>query len=292
MSEEKSLLLSEAKNAHPLQMVRDRVLHFNNISVLHTCISPNYFSEHSDSRLKIAVPLKSASIQAAWQTATGRQRRQCVKSGHVSIIPENQPREIVWERKAEIVAVYLAPELLAHVADESNIAEVEIVEQWTARDPLLQQLGLALRAEFLRGLPGNLYIESVANVLAQHLLRHYSASEKPIHNLVDNLPQHKLRRAIEYIDDNLEHDVTLAQIAASVEMSPYRFARAFKQSTGLPPHQYMLERRIDRAKMLLSETQLPIAEISYRLGFSSQSHFTATFRRLVAMTPKAYREVL
>ena len=74
-------------------------------------------------------------------------------------------------------------------------------------------------------------------------------------------------------------------------MSQYRFARAFKQSTGIPPHQYLLSQRIERAKKLLALTQLQIADISYHLGFASQSHFTATFRRFTKVTPKAYRNL-
>ncbi len=287
---EKSLLFSPQSN-NPMQDVFDKMLHWDGIS-LHTCISPNHFPEHSDSKLKIAVPLKHASIQATWQTATGRRKRQCVKEGDVAIIPPHQPREIIWEREAEIVAIYLEYAFIAHATHESYCGAVEIVEQWTASDPLIQQLALALRKEFLSGCLRRLYIESVANVLAAHLLRSYAASGQSFRDLSGVLPEHKLRIALEYIHDHLERDLALDELASLVEMSPYRFARAFKQSTGLPPHQYLLDRRIEQAKMLLSNTELPLIEISYRLGFSSQSHFTSTFRRRTAVTPKAYREAL
>jgi AraC family transcriptional regulator len=110
--------------------------------------------------------------------------------------------------------------------------------------------------------------------------------------VVGELPKHRLRRATEFINDNLGRDIALAEIAASVEMSPYYFARLFKQSTGLAPHQYLLEQRVERAKVLLTETAIPLAEIAYQLGFASQSHFTSLFRRLTATTPKAYRKSL
>ena len=272
------------------QIILYKRLHLDNISVVHICFGANYISEHSNSKVKVSIPFRHASIQATWQTATGNQRRQRVKEGHVSIVSANLPYKATWERQAEMIAVFLEPAFIAHAAYELNRGVVEIAEQWTARDPLIQQLGLALRTEFQEGLPGRIYVESVATVLAAHLLRHYSASGQPVYDLVGELPKQKLRQATEYINDNLEHEVALAKIAEVVEMSPYRFARAFKQSMGLPPHRYLLECRIERAKMLLAETDLSIAEISYRLGFSSQSHFTATFRRLMAVTPKAYRE--
>jgi AraC family transcriptional regulator len=115
-------------------------------------------------------------------------------------------------------------------------------------------------------------------------------SAQPIRDAGGELPKIKLRYAIEFINDNLGRNISLAEIAANVEMSPFHFARMFKRSMGLAPHQYVLEQRIDRAKTLLSETALSLTEIAYRLGFASQSHFTAVFRRLTSTTPEAYRK--
>jgi AraC family transcriptional regulator len=127
-------------------------------------------------------------------------------------------------------------------------------------------------------------------VLTIHLLKRYSASGQTIRYTSSQLPKHILRRAIEFINDSLDRNITLAEIGSKVEMSPFHFARLFKQSTGLAPHRYVLERRIDRAKTLLLDTSLPLAEIAYRLGFASQSHFTALFRRFTSTTPRAYRK--
>jgi AraC family transcriptional regulator len=137
-----------------------------------------------------------------------------------------------------------------------------------------------------------LYAESLANVLAVQLLRQYSAAAPPLREVIRALPKYRLRRVTEFMNNHLERDLTLAEIAAQVEMSPYHFARMFKQSTGLAPHQYVHERRVVRAKTLLADTQLPLVEIAYCLCFTDQSHFTAVFRRLTATTPKAYRKAL
>ena len=75
-----------------------------------------------------------------------------------------------------------------------------------------------------------------------------------------------------------------------LDLSTYHFVRAFKQATGETPHQYLLKSRVERAKQLLAETELPLAEISYLVGSNSQSHFTASFRRLARLTPKTYRQ--
>lgn len=199
-----------------------------------------------------------------------------------------------WEEEREVLVILLEPSFVARAA-QGFIAEdrIDTAPRFRFRDPLIEGIGRALCAELESdSSPGRLYAESLANALAVHLLRRYSASEQTIRDASSELPRRKLRRAIEFINDNLDRNIALAEIAANVEMSPYHFARLFKHSTGLAPHQYVLKQRIDRAKTLLSETALPLAEIACRLGFASQSHFTALFRRFTTITPKAYRESL
>ena len=103
------------------------------------------------------------------------------------------------------------------------------------------------------------------------------------------LSAQKLQRTIDYIHARLGQDITLSELADVAQMNPYRFARAFKSSTGITPHRYLLLQRIEQAKKLLTLNQLSIAEISYQLGFASQSHFANTFVRFTKVTPKVYR---
>jgi len=103
------------------------------------------------------------------------------------------------------------------------------------------------------------------------------------------LPACRLRRVIEYVQENLQRDLRLAELSALVHMSPYHFARLFKQSTGVPPHRFLVRRRIDAARVLLAAQTAPIAEIAQLVGFRTPSHFTTTFRRVTGMTPSAYR---
>src|ERR1700730_17063699 len=106
---------------------------------------------------------------------------------------------------------------------------------------------------------------------------------------VGTLPWGRLRRVIEYIQQNLDHDLTLAELAGVVYMSPYHFARLFKRSTGMPPHRFVIRRRIDRARACLATPDLPIAEISRMVGFRTASHFSTVFRRVTGVTPGGYR---
>jgi AraC family transcriptional regulator len=100
----------------------------------------------------------------------------------------------------------------------------------------------------------------------------------------------KLNQLKEFIEEHLSEDLSIANMAAVVHTSPFHFARAFKAATGQPPHRYLTQRRMERAKILLSVTRLPVAEVANRVGFSNQSHFSAQFRRATGITPKGYRE--
>jgi AraC family transcriptional regulator len=106
------------------------------------------------------------------------------------------------------------------------------------------------------------------------------------------LSKYKLRQAVNYINEHLDQNLTLAEIAAAVRMSPNYFASLFKQSTGLTPHQYVMKCRIEKAKQLLHHQQLTLVEICQEVGFTSQSHFTRVFRQHTKTTPKAYRKAL
>lgn len=104
------------------------------------------------------------------------------------------------------------------------------------------------------------------------------------------LPKYKLRQAFAFIQTNLSDTLTLAKIAAELNMSVFHFARLFKQETGQTPNEYITRQRIEHAEVLVRCTKLPVTEICYRVGFESQSHFTMLFRRVTGVTPGAYRK--
>jgi AraC family transcriptional regulator len=104
-----------------------------------------------------------------------------------------------------------------------------------------------------------------------------------------SLPSCRVRRVTEYIEQNLDQELRLAELAALVYMSPYHFARLFKCSTGLPPHRFVVRQRIARASAFLATPEISIAQISRLVGFRTPSHFTTVFRRVRGVTPRGYR---
>ena len=103
------------------------------------------------------------------------------------------------------------------------------------------------------------------------------------------LAPHKLQKVLMYIEEKLAEPVGVRELAAQVHMSPFHFARRFKQAVGTPPHGYITQVRIESAKGLLSGTNLALVEVATRVGYRTQAHFTGVFHRYVGTTPRAYR---
>ncbi len=175
------------------------------------------------------------------------------------------------------------------VGDAINADALEIVPQRLIHDEQLSRLVLAAEFEIGSDGPGNrLQLESLGTALAAHLLTHYASKRVSPREYRGSMPKYLLRRAIEFINENLGENVSLAEISAAVGMSPYHFCRLFKRSTGLSPHQYVKRERIRRAQQLLAEHRLSLVEIANELGFSDQSHFTRTFHTVIGVTPSRY----
>lgn len=221
--------------------------------------------------------------------ANGHFQREHLVHGDISIYAAWQDESVRWHKDINCIDLILEPALIeSAVAQLCSATRVELVSQLKFSDPLIEQMGVALLAELKSdGIGSRLYAESIATTLAVHLLRRYSAQPKTIRDYTDGLPKYKLQQAIDYINQYLDQDVTLHAIATTVQVSPYHFSRLFKQSTGLTPHQYVIQCRVERAKQLLLQGELTIAEVAYSVGFANQSHLNRHFKRLFGVTPKA-----
>ena len=245
--------------------------------------------EHAHREHLVLLPL-SEPCGGEIRTANGF-RIQAQSRGGACVIPSGHPFTASLKGEAEHVALYLDPSLVLRAAEEAHAPPgFEVIEKCSLSDPVVNHVGLALLAELdSEGLSGRLYAESLANVLAVHLLRHYTASDARAQKFTGGLSGQKLRAVTDFIGDNYERDLSLSELARVAGMSAFHFAREFKRATGTTPHQYLIKFRIERAKSLLAESRLPLVEVSSRAGFSHQSHFTRLFRRLTGTTPRAFR---
>ena len=217
-------------------------------------------------------------------------------TGAVDVMPAGTPGYWRMEAASEDMSMLLEDRFIQQVAVEvgADPDKIEVVPFFSAPDPQVERIGLSLLSEMgTGGLGGELYTESLANVLALHLLRHHSSLGRNSTRETgreDGVSKRSLERATDYINDNLSQKLTLTEIARVAHVSPYHFARSFKKTTGLSPHQYVIRRRVERAKTLLAGGDLTIAEIAGAVGFANQSHLAFHVRRLLGVPPKALRQ--
>jgi len=255
-------------------------------------VLPGTMLEHTPAFHEINITI-SGKLTTVKSSASGK--RVITKAGaeNLCLTPAGQPVSAFWDDNLDNMGILLDPDFVVQTAIENRFApKFELTEVYKDKDLLIQQIGLALLAEAGAENPsGKLYIESLTQTFVLHLLKNYSTANSSAENLSGGLSGYKLRRAIEFIVENLEEDLSLAEIAAAADLSQYHFARAFRKSTGFTPQQYLMKQRIERAKELLAKDDLPIVEISLRTGFKNQSHFTTLFRKFTKLTPRTWREL-
>jgi AraC family transcriptional regulator len=215
-------------------------------------------------------------------------------AGAVSLVPAGSPALWRWSGPKDSLHIYLEPGLVERVAAEAfdlDPARLTVPPLDGLDLPHLRAAMGAVDAELTTGGAGGpVAAESLANVLAVHLIRHVMAPRQPEPQRDGVLPRGRLRAVVEYIEEHLDASPTLEQIAAVARLSPYHFARQFKAATGLPPHQYVIVRRVERARHLLQAgTDLSLAQVAVSAGFSDQSQFSHHFKRVVGVTPGQFR---
>jgi len=205
-----------------------------------------------------------------------------------------------WRRSNTIDSTHyqLSPALIAKVVEEAfdlDAARVHFrVRYYDQSSPELIDTLTALRRELLTGEPGGrLCAEALANVLVVQLIRQRSNGQglngpgmrELVRGSRGRLARPALRAVEAYIDAHLDQNFALADLAAVAHLSEFHFARQFKQATGLPPHQFVIHQRVERAKRLIAARRLSLAQVAVEVGFSDQSQLTRHFKRLVGVTP-------
>jgi AraC family transcriptional regulator len=188
------------------------------------------------------------------------------------------------------LSLELQPDFVLGAAGLGTSESFDIAETRDYRDPLSWQLARVIYGECIGRAPqGILYTETAATLLAIHLVRNLSTVTclKDIRR--GGLPPSLLRRACDYMISRLGEDVSLHQVAASVQLSTAHFSTAFKQSSGVAPHAWLRRQRIERAKTLFHDPSLDLTQIAMTLGYANQSSFGVAFRRETGLTPTEWQ---
>jgi AraC family transcriptional regulator len=222
----------------------------------------------------------------------GERHRGTTIHGDLEIIPPNLGG--VWELKARDTALVIGLKLrvLERIVEESggDPRKLQVFNRFQARDPQIEHIGWALKAEMENGYPsGRSYMEALATGLATRIVRNHSSLARPHRPMKAAMPGRKLKAVLGYIEDNLGRDLGLGEIAAAAGLSVSHFKTLFRKSLGMPPHQYLLRRRVERAAMQLRSGNMPIGQIALENGFCHQSHLALHTRRVLGLTPQALR---
>ncbi|MDQ3710520.1 MAG: AraC family transcriptional regulator [Actinomycetota bacterium] len=212
--------------------------------------------------------------------------------GDVTVKASGQPVGWHFDKDVDLLVMRLAPAFLRHVAEENrlNADAVELRPSLDGRDDAVEHIGLAMLAEMeAGGASGRVYGDSLATALATHLLRNHGTSPQAVPDQRGGLPRSALRRVTDFVNDNLSMDLGLSEMAGVANLSQYHFSRQFKRSTGLSPHQYVIQRRVKRAKELLSGTDLSVGDVASAVGFTHQSHLAHHVRRHFGVPPTSLR---
>jgi AraC family transcriptional regulator len=219
-----------------------------------------------------------------------------IANGCIQVMPADLPHSLYSSSTVEWIHCYLEPRFLSQIAYETvNPDRVGLLPALKKADPLIFQIGLSLRSCLEQdGIGNRFYADSMATALSAQLLRHYSTRKPRLQAYEDGLSSQKLGQAIDYIRTHLSADLSLSAIATELEMSQYYFCRLFKQSTGISPHQYLMQQRLEKAKTLLRQqlsSKRTITCIAIECGFANQSHFARYFRQQMGMSPTQFREL-
>lgn len=221
------------------------------------------------------------------------EERRVVPPGGLFILPGGADFGVSLEGELESLHIYLRRDLVQEVADDLGLSNSgDILPSLGEPDLLAERLALGVRDALTdHDDAAGVYADYLSRALAARLLREHSGAKVRAEPAKGGLTPAQLKLATEFMEANLDRSVNLAEIASACGLSPTHFARRFKISIGAPPHQRLMQLRVDRARRLL-QGPLPIVEVALACGFAHQEHLTSIFRRFTGMTPASYRRAV
>jgi AraC family transcriptional regulator len=215
--------------------------------------------------------------------------------GDIHVIPAGTPS--TWEVRGKDIFLTLSvsPALLNRAAEELDLdpGKIELRDRFQVRDTQLEYIGWALKEEMECGCPcGPVYLDSLAMAVATRLICCHSSRPVEMRRPNKRLSDRRLRKVFDYIEANLAGNISLDDLAAVVGLSVSHFKVLFREAVGLSAYQYLIRRRVERAKNLLGEDKLSISQIAIKTGFAHQGHLARHMHRLLGVSPRVLREML
>jgi len=257
------------------------------LDVLTSPVPPGRFDSPLDERHVLCLHL-GAPVPVTYRA--GATERQGVRlHGQFCVVPGGSSTRWTMSQPATSLLLRLAPAHLRATAEDMDLGArtFDLAPAIHIRDPQIERIGWMMQAEDHDAHPGGrLFADSLASALAVRLVALQSA---PTPSPARALPAWRLRHVIDYVDAHLDQDLTLAELAAVAGFSPSHFKALFRQATGTPVHRFVLERRVERARLRLLEGRLSITDVALETGFAHPSHMARWMRRLLGLSPSQIR---
>lgn len=218
--------------------------------------------------------------------------------GRVTVMPSGRMSSWRIPQPIEVLHLYVPGALIARLAEREfgvDPARIEIVDSFAVEDPVGAELAQAAvpRLESSAVFDG-LLLDAVGQAAAVHILRRHAVlPPAPVVRLGEQphaLSPKRLRRLRDFIEAHLDAELRLEDLAEATCLSTFHLSRCFRQTTGTTLHAFVMLRRVERARVLLADGRQTLADIAYRCGFASQSHFTSAFKKRTGLTPGSFRK--
>jgi AraC family transcriptional regulator len=268
-----------------------QTLSLGGVHAFHGYLEPHEDGLIGGSQLSVVVhesePFTLEWTQPGSDGLTGR----TVEPDMLHINPGDRPFRQRWTNRPKLTGLALDRSLVDRVGQESFGRTSDAIETAVAAsDMRLLAIMQAVREELASGAAHDgAFAEHLGIMTAALLFRHYTDAQMEQRIVRGGLGKYRLNKVLEYIEAGMETRLNVGTLADVVSLGLQHFSAAFLASTGLPPHRFILNRRIERAKLLLLTTDMSIAEVSLAVGFSSQSHFAQRFREAAGVTPLRFR---
>ena len=234
----------------------------------------------------LAMMLRPGSIQVGARRST--MRRVTFQTGEMGFFPRHTERWVGTGDQERLLLRISDAALMA--ACHGKNGAVELSHRCKMVDARLAALMVAVNAERIAGFPsGRLFLDSVEHALAAALVDAYAGRSLSVRPFRGGLGPARLRTIKELVHAKMEDELTLFELAQSVQLSPAHFSRMFRKSTGDTPHQFVLRKRVERAKGMLRAAEMRVLDVAVACGFKTQQHFARVFRRVCGASPTEYR---
>jgi AraC family transcriptional regulator len=254
-------------------------------------LPPRELSQHYVIGHGISVNTGARTVPFGWN---GRQgwRDSVINPGESHLLTQGELNTPRWLQPFDEISIVLQPWFVADVVREGLPADrIEFVSQRSVDDPLIARYARAFFSELAADVPrALLYVDTLTIGLVLHLLAHYGVAKPKAPAPRGKLNAFQLRTVVDFMDEHLGEDLSLIALARQAHVSPFHFARLFRRTLGIPPHQFVLRLRIQRAIGLMKTSTFSLAQIAAESGFHDQPHFTRAFRAVTGTTPAAYPE--